>query len=164
MKKYTTIAFIALAMAVTYGAGTVLAQDTQAPAEEAAPADQAAPKPIGITVTGVNYCLLSTLAPKQAADANPNYSMLNALKVTEAKDIEGNPITDLAGKTLHYLPTKSAEPVLVGDQNQGKTVEIIGQWYKDASSLLVETLTVQGGGGDEWDELPVGPMSGLQML
>ncbi len=155
MKKYVMVAVIA-AMAVVgagLGAGIALAQDE-------------APKPVGVTLTGENYCLLCTLAKSEVANASAAYAHLNALKVTEAKDVEGNELSELVGKTVHYLPSKSCEDLMVGEKYAGKTVKVIGKLFKNENAVLVETVEVENGddGDDDWDELPVGKMSGLQVL
>jgi len=100
--------------------------------------DEAAPKGVSVTVTGVNYCLLDALAKDKAGDANPNYAVLNALRVQEALGADGA-IEDLVGKTLHYVPTKESEPLLVGQENQGLSFTVRGLWFKDACALLVES-------------------------
>lgn len=157
MKKYVAIAAIA-AMAVAglgLGAGVVLAQDE-------------APESVGVTITGVNYCLLCALAKGEMGNAPAPYARINALKVTEAKDVEGNALSGLTGKTIHYLPSKAAEILMANDTNAGKTVKVIGKLFKNENALLVETVEMEessdGGDDDDWDELPVGKQSGLQVL
>ena len=158
MKKTALVALLAIAMLLSYSLPTVTAQEPAAAAEEAAPAA------VGVTIVGLNYCLLQALAKDEMAGANAAYAMLNGVKVTEAKDIDGKELPELVGKTLHYLPNKAGEPLLVGEQNQNKKVTIIGKLFKNESILLVENFEAEGGGGDDWDELPVGAMSGLQVL
>ena len=149
MKKYGLVALLAVAMLVGYGVSTVRAQD-------------APPESVGVIITGVNYGLLATLSKEDLAGANAGFAQLNGLKVTEAKDVEGNEIADLVGKTLHYLPVKAAEPIMVGEQSQGKEIKIIGRLFKNESAILVEEFEADD--ADDWDDLPVGSMSGLQVL
>lgn len=154
MNKYVVVAVIT-AMAVAgmgLGAGIALAQDE-------------APKPVGVILTGENYCLLCTLAKSEVGNANAAYAHLNALKVTAAKDVDGNELAELVGKTVHYLPSKSCEELLVGEKYEGKTITVIGKLFKNENALLVETVEAANGDDeDDWDELPVGKMSGLQVL
>lgn len=149
MKKYGLIVILAVAMLMGYGMSTVRAQGD-------------APEAIGVIITGTNYGLLATLAKDELAGANAGFAQLNGLKVTEAKDVEGNEIADLVGKTLHYLPVKAAGPIMVGEQSQGKEIKIIGRLFKNESAILVEEFEADD--ADEWDDLPVGSMSGLQVL
>lgn len=160
MKKIALIGLLAAAMLLTYSVSTVLAQESAGAGEAAAEAKP--PESVGVTVVGQNYCLLQALAKSEMAGANSAYALLNGLKVTEAKDVDGNALPEFVGKTLHYLPNKAGEPLLVGEQLQGKQVTIIGKLFKNESVLLVETFEAEG--GDDWDELPVGKMSGLQVL
>jgi hypothetical protein len=123
-----------------------------------------APASVAVTVTGTNYNLLGTLAKDQVAEADSAYAGLNALKVTEAKDADGKAIEGMAGKTLHYLASKAAKDLMVGEANQGKTVTVKGKVFTDACALLVESFEVSGGEDDEWGDLPVGTMSQQQIL
>ena len=115
MKKLVVVALLAAVMLVAYGASA-----------------QAA-----VVVTGENVGLLKTVASAQAANASAA-CVLNVLKVAEAKGADGKPIADLAGKILYYLPTKSAEAVMLGDKMQGKKVTVTGKLFKAESALLVE--------------------------
>jgi len=66
---------------------------------------------------------------------------------------------------VHYLPSKSCEDLLVGEKYAGKTVTVIGKLFKNENALLVESVEAENGeDDDDWDELPVGKMSGLQVL
>ena len=154
MKKIAFVAMLVVAVLLSYSLPIVIAQEST---------EEAAPVSVGVTIVGQNYCLLGTLAQDEMAGANAAYAMLNGLKVAEAKDVDGNVLADLVGKTLHYLPSKAGEPLLVGEQNQNKKVTLIGKLFKNESALLVESFEAEGG-GDDWDELPVGAMSGLQVL
>ena len=154
MKKIAFVAMLVVAVLLSYSLPIVIAQES---AEEAPPAS------VGVTIVGQNYCLLGTLAKDEMPGANAAYALLNGLKVAEAKDVDGNVLADLVGKTLHYLPNKAGEPLLVGEQNQNKKVTLIGKLFKNESALLVESFEAEGG-DDDWDELPVGAMSGLQVL
>jgi hypothetical protein len=132
-------------------------------AQDDAEAKEEGPKGVKVTVTGTNYCLLNALAPDAMAEANADYALLNGLKVTEALDEEGNAIEGMAGKTLHYVPSKGAQELLVGEAHQGATVTVTGTVYVDASSIVVDSFTAESG-GDDWDELSIGSMSGQAVL
>jgi len=151
MKRFAVVAALALTMVLSYGVSVAFAQDEKAP------------EGVIVAVTGQNYCLLTTLASDKAADANAAYASLNALKVTEALGVDGNAIAELAGKTLHYIPTKEAEPLLVGEENQGLTVTVQGKVFQNENALLVESFE-QEFSEDAWDELPVGSKSQQQVL
>jgi len=154
MKKVMMVGLLALAMAISYGVSGVFAQDAKAP------------ESVGVTITGTNFGLLSTLAKSEAASANGALAQMNALKVKEAKSADGNAIAELAGKTVFYLPTKAADSLLSGEAYRGKTVTIIGKLFKAENALLVEEVQSEDGdaGGDSWDSLPVGKKSQLQVL
>lgn len=123
-------------------------------------ADDAA-APSAVTVSGTNYGLIATLAP--GAEAAPALAKLNALKVTSAKDAAGKEIEGLKGKTLFYLPTKAAEPLILGDAHAGKDVTVHGKLHSAAGVLEVEKFEAAGG-GDEFDDLPVGGISGKPVI
>lgn len=119
---------------------------------------------VAVSISGENVGLIETLAKGETGSATAPLAQLNVLKVSEAKEIEGNKvIEDLKGKILFYIPTKSADNLITGTQMRGKTVNIIGKLYKDANAILVETI--EGGEQeDEWDVLPVGKKSQIQQL
>lgn len=117
---------------------------------------------VGVIVTGVNYGLLDVLAKNKPAGDDEFLVQVNGLKVTGAKDVEGNEIEGLVGKTLHYLPIKYAGPIMAGEQSRGKEITIIGLLFKNENALLVEEFGADD--ADDWDDLPVGSMSGLQVL
>jgi len=146
------------AACLTLGLATVSADDLEGGAAEG----------VTVTVTGENYNLLATLTPDAAGDAAEGVGGMNALKVTEVTDAEGNAVEGWVGKTLHYLPTKSAADLMMGEGNQGKTVTVTGKVFQDAATLHVETFTLASSGGndlfDEWDEIPVGTMTKQQVL
>jgi hypothetical protein len=154
MKKVAILGLLALAMVFSYGVSGVFAQDAKAP------------EAVGVTVTGVNYGLLSSLAKGEAASANGALAQMNALKVTEAKTADGAAIAELAGKTLYYLPSKTADAVITGEGLRGKNVTVIGKLFKNEGAILVEEIQSEGGdaGGDDWDMLPTGKKSQLQVL
>ncbi len=150
MKKYALLTSLAVAALLTVGVSIGFAQD-----------EEAAPKPVEVTVDGVNYCLLCELSEEDVADANSTYATMNALKVAAAVDADGNLLEDLEGKTLHYLPTESAEALLVGEQLAGASVTIVADYYADASAIKVKSFEAEDSG---WDDLPVGQKSNLQVL
>ncbi len=121
-------------------------------------------QPIGVTITGENISLFETYAKGSSASANSAIAQLNVLKVTDAKDVDGKALDDLKGKILFYLPTKEADNLITGNQMKGKTVTIIGKLFKQANTILVETIEGGDENQDDFDILPVGKKSQLQVL
>lgn len=158
MKRDTLLFSAVLALLVTVAAPLAFAGD-------AADAKPEGSKGVKVTVTGTNYCLLSTLAADAAAEANADYAKLNALKVVTVLDADGNAVEGMEGKSLHYVPTKEAEALLVGDAHKDATVTVTGTLYDKAGAIVVESFTAEAaGGGDDWDELSIGSMSGQAVL
>lgn len=151
MLKRTLIALTFVMLITPF---VVLAQDANKESEQ----------PVGVTITGENISLFETYAKGGTASANSALAQLNALKVTEAKDVDGKALDDLKGKVLIYLPTKEADSLLTGNQMRGKTVTIIGKLFKQANAILVETIEGGGNDSDDFDSLPVGSKSQLQVL
>jgi hypothetical protein len=149
MKKYAVFAMALAAALLAAGLPAVFAQDADAP------------KPVEITVDGQNYCVLCELSPDDVAGANSTYATMNALRVTAAVGADGNLVEGLEGKTLHYLPTKEAEPLLAGEQHKGANVTIVADYYADAAVIKVKSFEAEDSG---WDDLPVGTKSNLQVL
>jgi len=149
MKKVAILGLLALAMVFSYGVSGVFAQDAKAP------------EAVGVTVTGVNYGLLSSLAKGEAASANGALAQMNALKVTEAKTADGAAIAELAGKTLYYVPSKTADSVITGGELRGKNVTILGKLFKNESAILVEKVEAEDGeiGLDDLEMMPKGDKS-----
>ncbi|HPO14398.1 MAG TPA: hypothetical protein PLI09_13230 [Candidatus Hydrogenedentes bacterium] len=124
MKKVAITALVAVAMFLGFGIGTACAQSTGIP----------------VALVGDNVDLVKTLAPSEAANASATCGAVNVLKVTEAKTADGKPMSDLKGKAIHYLPTKAAEPVMLGDGFAGKKVKVTGKLYKNEATILVEAV------------------------
>lgn len=144
---------ILLSFVVLFTPFVIFAQDASKESEQ----------PIGVTITGENVSLFETFAKGGTASANSAVAQLNALKVTDAKDVDGKALDELKGKVLIYLPTKEADSLITGNQMRGKTVTVIGKLFKQANAILVETI--EGNGGeDDFDKLPVGSKSQLQVL
>ncbi len=150
MKKLLVVTIAAVATLALYGVTTVLAQEQAAPEQ-----------PVEVVVEGVNYCVLCELAKEEVAGANSAYATMNAVRVVAALDKDNNLMTDLEGTTLHYLPTKQAEPLLVGEQYQGANVTITGLYYKQANVLKVVSFEAEATG---MGSVPVGTKSNLQVL
>jgi hypothetical protein len=127
---------------------------------------EAAPTAVDVTVTGQNYSVIGTLAKDQAADALAGLAELNALKVTSAKGADGKEIADLKGKTLYYVPVKSAEALALGKAHQGKNVEVKGKLFKAENALLVGEFkpAAAAAAGDDFDELPTKTVTRQQVL
>lgn len=127
----------------------------------------AAATSVDVTISGQNYGLISTLAKDEAANAIEAAAQLNALKVTSAKGADGKEIADLKGKTVHYLPTKSAADLMLGEKHQGKNVEVKGKLFKAEGVLLVgefKEAAAAAGGDDEFDSLPTATVTRQQVL
>ncbi len=120
-----------------------------------------APRPVAVTLTGKNYHLLDALAPKAEPCSDEAFTQMKALRITEAHDHEGKPFPELAGKSVHYLPTKTAAPLLSGDDPEETDVLVTGTLFKDSNALLVETHEAND---DGWVELMIGEKSAVQVL
>lgn len=120
--------------------------------------------PIGVKVNGTNYGLLQTFAPHELATASSAYAKLNALRVLDAATADGAPLSELAGKTLYYLPVQNAQPLLAGEQHQDQNVTVIGRLFVAERALLVEEFVSEAGEDEEWEALPAGKRSGVQDL
>jgi len=127
---------------------------------------ESAPASVEVTLTGENYGLLSTLAEDELATASSAYAQINALKVTEAKAADGSAIGDLKGKTIHYLPTKKAEEVMVGQKLQGKTVTITGKLFVNENAIAVGEVKTEAAAdaGNDFDALPTTTVTRQQIL
>ncbi|MBI2435946.1 MAG: hypothetical protein HYV26_24080 [Candidatus Hydrogenedentes bacterium] len=173
MKKLVLHGICAITLVLT---GLAYAAEEAAPAPaapEAAAPEAAAPeaakpveqeKPVDVVVTGDNYCLLAAFGGEQAKPAPNAENFKNALKVATVTDAAGKEVADLAGKTLHYLPTETSQPLIAGEENAGKTVTVTGKLYKDAGVLVVEKFEVTASEEDDWAPLPTGTLSGQQVL
>ena len=121
--------------------------------------DNSAEQPVPVKVTGVNYKLMTAFAKDGEADAA--YGSLNALKITTAVGVDGKSIENLAGKTLYYVPTKTATPLLNGEE--GKTVTVQGKLFIGANAIIVETIEKESNAGtpenDNWDNFPTGTIT-----
>jgi hypothetical protein len=110
---------------------------------------------VAATVTGENYCLHCTLvmADKPDAECGPE-SCSYALKVTEAKDAEGNAIEGMKGKTLHYITSDNAKKLKTDTAMFGKTVELKGNVFVAECAIDVEesTIVTAAAGGDDFSD------------
>jgi hypothetical protein len=147
---------VLVAVALGIGVSGVLAQDSPAKAPEA----------VDVTITGVNHGLLSSLAKGETASANGALAQMNVLKVTEAKMKDGAAIAELAGKTLYYVPSKTADSVITGERLRGKIVTINGRLFKEECAILVGEIQSEGGDAaeEDWNILPKGEKSQIQDL
>lgn len=135
-----------------------------------------AEKGVAVVLTGENYCLLCAFGAEDAKAEDEALAHLNGLKVTAAETADGEAIAGWEGKTVHYLPSKSAQALHSGEEHAGKTVTVTGTLFKNASVLLVASFEVTGDDGgetaaddlDDWDwdfdDLPVQSLSGQQVL
>ncbi len=125
---------------------------------------------VTVTVTGQNVNLVSTLCGDDAPESD-----VNALKVTELLDADGNAIEGYDGKLLHYLPGDAAAGLMTGDTNADKVVTVTGVFYANAQAIAITEFEVEvaaeADGGedgwddwDDWDELGVTTMSQQQVI
>lgn len=126
----------------------------------------AAATSVDVTITGQNYGLIKTLAKEEAANAIEAAAQLNALKVTSAKGADGKEIAGLKGTTVHYLPTKAAEELILGDKQQGKNVEVKGKLFKAEGVLLVGEFkpAAAPAGDDDFEDLAPKTLTRQQVL
>jgi hypothetical protein len=147
MKKFTVLAvFVAVAI-MTVGVTVGFAQDD--------------PAPVQLTLDGINYCLLCELSQADVAEANTAYASLNALKVSVAVDSDGKFLEEIEGKTLHYLPTKTAEALLVGEEFRGASVTVTAEYYKDAAAIKVVSFKTTD---TEYEDIVTDGPSGQQKI
>jgi len=133
-------------------------------AEEEAEAKAEAPKGMVVTITGENHCLACKYKGDAEA-ADENYQHVNALMIAEATDADGKIVEKLAGKTVFYVPTKAAQPLMFGLDNAGKTVTVKGTVFEGAHVVRVENFELAASDDDDgWDDLPVGTLSAQQVL
>lgn len=167
MKRIIFRGMLVLAMALSLGAFAADdAPAAPAPADAAAAPAPEAEKPLAVTVTGANYCLIAAYGGDAAKPAPNAQGFKNALKVATVAGADGKEIAGLAGKTLHYLPTEAAAPLSAGEENVGKTVTVKGQLYQDAGVIVVESFEAKAGDAleEDWEPLPTGTLSGQQVL
>lgn len=163
MKKFALHTMLALATTFAF---TAFAQGQPAAGADAAKTDAPAAeteKAVDVKVTGENYCLLGAYGGDAAKPAANAENFKNGLKVTEVKGADDKALEGYEGKTLHYLPTEAAAPLIAGEENVGKTVTVTGKLYPNAGVLVVESFEAAEG-GDEWEALPTGTLSGQQVL
>lgn len=153
MKRVVIVTLVSAALLLTYGVSTGLAED-----------NTTAEQPIEIEVEGVNYCLLSDLAKEDVAGANSTYADLNALRVGAARDKDDNQLPDLDKKTLHYLPTREAEPLMVGKQYQGADVVVSCLYFPSAAAIKITKIVTIGGQEANFTGVKTGVKSNVNVL
>ncbi len=126
---------------------------------------------VPVTVTGQNVNLVSTLYGEDAPESD-----VNALKVTEVLDADGNAIEGYDGTLLHYLPGDAAAGLMTGDANADKVVTITGVLYASAQAIAITDFEVEVAADtngddapfdwddDDWPETPVTSPSGQQVI
>jgi len=86
-------------------------------------------KTIDVQVQGENYCVACTLGKVGANSSCSTVGHKHALKVAAAQDNTGSEISDLKGKTIHYLyNTKGKEYV---DGHHGEQLTVTGKLFTD---------------------------------
>ena len=95
-----------------------------------------------VTVTGKNYCLECNLRKANNVEKCSPDACTTALKVTEAKDADGNGLNRLTGQTLHYLKSDKSAPLTKDIKNYGKTFTIKGTVYFAERALDVASAEI----------------------
>lgn len=144
MKKFAFVALLAMALVLVAPA---MAEEKEGGAK--------------VVVSGVNISLATEFGGEGATDGE--FTKLNALKVTEAKDADGKAIEDLSGKILYYVPSEKSEKLAVGDENLAKTVTITGTVWAASHALSVASSEVSDD-DDDWGDVPIGTQSNKQIL
>ncbi len=119
-------------------------------------------EPIGATLTGTNYNLLQSYAKDEAIGADPGLAKLNALRVTTAENIDGEPLESLVGKSVYYVPNDTAQHLLIDEMLQGKTLTVVGVLRVDQRAIIVETI--EGIDDEDWVEIPTKGPSQVPVL
>ena len=133
MKLTALVALLVVGALLLIPETGVNAEDAEAAPEKAAPVE--------IVLDGTNVAL-ADLLPEGAQMAEGPSAQVNVLRVTGAATMDGEFLGDLEGKVLHYLPTKEAEPILMGDSQRGTQISIEGTYYADGAMLLVKSVTL----------------------
>ena len=154
MKKFALIVLLAVALVLSLSV-MVKAQDDDAAKEVKKP------KPINVTITGLNYVLLDALAADKKEEAPEALKNMTALKVNEVLNEEGEVMEELKGKTLYYLPTAEAEILYTDETLLEVPVLIAGMLFKDQNAILVDTAEMDFSGAD-WLEMELGTKSQQQ--
>ena len=124
----------------------------------------AAPTAVDVTITGQAVAVINTLAKDQAANAIPALADLNVLKVNAATGADGKAIADLKGKTLYFIPVKSAESLVAAKDAAGKWFEIKGRVFKAEGALLVTESKATKAPADDFGTLPTKTVTRQQVL
>ncbi len=104
--------------------------------------EAAAPKGVEMSVTGVNYCLETTVK-NTLAECRVERAR-HVLKVTEAKDADGKVVADMKGWTLHYLYSFTSAVLSNDAKFRGKEVTITGTVYRDERVIDVKKIEMDG--------------------
>ena len=116
MKKIFGVTLLALVVAVPSGLGNlVLAADEV--------------KTVDVKVMGKNYCVACTLGKVGANSSCSTVGHKHALKVAAAEDGSGQVISDLKGKTIHYLYNAKGKEYV--DGHHGEEIIVIGKLFID---------------------------------
>ncbi len=86
-------------------------------------------KTVDVQVEGNNYCVACALGSAGANSSCSTVGHKHALKVAKAQDNTGSEISDLKGKTIHYIyNTKGKEYV---DGHHGEQLTVTGKLFID---------------------------------
>ena len=121
---------------------------------------------VSAIISGENVGLLKTVAASELPNASAACP-LNVLKVGEAKQSDGKPVPDLAGQLLYYLPTKTAESVMLGEKMQGRKITVSGTLFMMEHAVLVEKIETHKPvdlQDQEFEDIKVPKGTGVQAL
>ncbi len=116
MKNMLVVALLALVVVVLSGPGILV----QA-------ADEV--KTVEVKVVGKNYCVACTLGKVGANSSCSTVGHKHALKVAAAEDSSGQVISDLKGKTIHYL--YNAKGKEYADGHHSEEITVTGKLFID---------------------------------
>jgi len=79
-------------------------------------------KTMGVELQGENYCVACTLGNAGANSSCSTVGHKHALKVAVANDSAGSELSDLKGKTVHYLYNTNGKEYVDGHHGEQLTV------------------------------------------
>ncbi len=126
MKKMFVVALLALVVVVLSGLGNFVRA-----------ADEV--KTVEVKVVGKNYCVACTLGKVGANSSCSTVGHKHALKVASAEDSSGEFISDLEGKTIHYLYNAKGKEYV--DGHHGEDITVTGKLFID--ERVIDIVTVE---------------------
>lgn len=121
-------------------------------------AEGAAPNTVTATVTGESYCLLRALLPEGSALKGEETQQ--ALKVTSAKDTNGNALPELSGWTLHYLRETAGKELAEKEEYRNKLITLQGTVFRQERVVQVTKIVYASEAAPTYERSGRGSMSG----